>query len=384
MDVAIVGGGPSGAWAARSLARRGARVRLFDPSHPREKPCGGGVTGRAVALVAGAIDVGALRAVAIDAARFAGDVTSAPVRVGLAAHGPSPESALIVISRAALDRALVDSAVRAGVEHVPSRVRDVRVDARGAHLCVGDTWIRADAVIGADGANSLVRRRLSRPFARGDLSVAAGFYVHGARSTAIDIAFSTSPAGYLWSFPRHDHLAVGACGQADECSSESMRALTRTWLDATGLGGGARLERYAWPIPAWPAGGAGAPIAGPRWLLVGDAAGLVDPITREGIYFALESGALAAAALEAPGDAARRYRASLDAAIIPELAHAARLKAGFFRPRFLSLAMEALARSERVRRVMADLVAGVQPYRTLRRRLLRTFELGLAWKVLRL
>ena len=49
-DVVIVGGGPAGAWAAYTLARGGARVTLVDRSHPREKPCGGGVTGRAMAL----------------------------------------------------------------------------------------------------------------------------------------------------------------------------------------------------------------------------------------------------------------------------------------------------------------------------------------------
>ena len=70
LDVAIIGAGPSGAWAAYTLARSGARVTLIDPSHPREKPCGGGVTGRALALVAGGIDVERLPACAIRSARF--------------------------------------------------------------------------------------------------------------------------------------------------------------------------------------------------------------------------------------------------------------------------------------------------------------------------
>src|SRR5262245_56335358 len=69
-DVVVVGGGPAGAWTARTLARHGARVTLVDGSHPREKPCGGGVTGRALALVSGAIDVDALPRCDIRAARF--------------------------------------------------------------------------------------------------------------------------------------------------------------------------------------------------------------------------------------------------------------------------------------------------------------------------
>jgi geranylgeranyl reductase family protein len=384
MEVAIVGGGPAGAWAARALAQRGARVRLFDASHPREKPCGGGVTGRALEIVAGALDVAGLAGVAVDEARFAGSRIHDAVRVALPAHGVSPRSALVVVSRAVFDRALLDAAIRAGVEHVPSRVRDVRVDTTGAHLQIGDRSLRVDALIGADGANSLVRKRLSRAFTRSELSIAAGFFVNGVRSTTIDIAFSADPAGYFWSFPRHDHLAVGACAQADVSTADAMRAQSYSWLRRAGLDAGTRLERYAWPIPSLPAVPAhGAPVAGPRWLLVGDAAGLVDPITREGIYFALQSGALAAEALAGPGDAAARYRGGLDAAIFPELTHAARLKAGFYDTRFISLAIEAMAESDRIRHVMADLIAGCQPYRTLRARLLRTFELGLAWRLLR-
>ena len=69
-DVAVVGAGPAGAWAAHVLARHGARVALIDPSHPREKPCGGGVTGRALALVADAVEIDCLPARRIRSARF--------------------------------------------------------------------------------------------------------------------------------------------------------------------------------------------------------------------------------------------------------------------------------------------------------------------------
>jgi len=116
-------------------------------------------------------------------------------------------------------------------------------------------------------------------------------------------------------------------------------------------------------------------------MLLGDAAGLVDPITREGIYFALRSGMLAAQALAGPS-AARTYASSIADEIHAELRRAATLKAGFYRPRFTRLLIDALNRSERIRDVMVDLVAGRQPYRGLKRRLLGTLEIGLMLRTL--
>jgi flavin-dependent dehydrogenase len=123
-------------------------------------------------------------------------------------------------------------------------------------------------------------------------------------------------------------------------------------------------------------------VSGPRWCLAGDAAGLVDPITREGIFFALLSGEWAAEALASDdADPWRRYRERVRDEIGSELARAARFKASFFRPRFTRLMVEALQQSAGVRAVMADLVAGRQSYARLKWRLARTFEVGLAWRL---
>lgn len=116
-------------------------------------------------------------------------------------------------------------------------------------------------------------------------------------------------------------------------------------------------------------------------MLLGDAAGLVDPITREGIYFALQSGAFAASALLSENPA-REYDARIRETIHPELRRAARLKEAFFRPALTRLLIEALESSSAVRGVMVDLIAGRQPYATLKRRLLSTLEFGLMAKAL--
>jgi flavin-dependent dehydrogenase len=96
--------------------------------------------------------------------------------------------------------------------------------------------------VGADGANSLVRRRVARPFGREQLSIATGFFAHGATSDEIVIELIADPPGYIWSFPRPDHLAIGICAQADAgLTVESLRARTAAWIRATRLAPEARL-----------------------------------------------------------------------------------------------------------------------------------------------
>ena len=237
-------------------------------------------------------------------------------------------------------------------------------------------------IVGADGANSLVRRSVSSPLRRDQLSIATGFYAHGATSQEIVIELLTDPPGYLWSFPRPDHLAIGICAQADTgVTAAALRGRAARWIEDLHLGIGARLEPYAWPIPSLHARDmARLPLHGADWLLVGDAAGLVDPITREGIFFALQSAEFAARAIVS--NTLAQYGTAVRTAILPELARAARLKSGFFRPRFTGLLLEALRQSPAIRRVMADLIAGSQPYCGLKRRLLGTLEARLAWRLL--
>jgi len=384
-DIAIVGAGPAGARAAYVLAQRGARVTVFDPSHPREKPCGGGVTGRALALVADAIDPSAFARTTIRSARLRGSAASASQARALRHNVvvPLDDEALVVVSRTVFDQALLTAAERVGAIVVRARVTDVSVDAAGVRLQTSDGGRRADFVIGADGANSLVRRRVASAFRRDQLSIATGFFARGVTSDEIVVELTTDPPGYMWSFPRPDHLAIGICTDADAAvAAGGLRARTVDWISATGIARGARLDRYSWPIPSLNVDDLGAlALAGPRWALVGDAAGLVDPITREGIYFALASGDWIGSALGAPYGA-REYAARVRDEAVSDLARAARLKAGFFRPAFISHLLRALEQSAAIRAVMADLVAGRQPYATLKWRLIKTFEVGLAWRVL--
>ena len=373
-DIAVVGGGPAGAWTAFLLATRGARVAILDGSHPREKPCGGGVSARALQLLQPLGASRPLPGVPIVSGRFSDG--RADVDIDLPAAASTP--ALVVISRRDLDWILVDAARTAGAELIPERVTTVAPRTNGWTLRTATGAVTCDRLVGADGANSLVRRTVARPFSRRALSVASGYYVHGLSSSRIDIVFTRSPPGYLWSFPRPDHLAVGVGAQADEATSAQLFDLAKAWM-ARELGDDRhRLTRYSWPIPSLSEQDLDAEQpAGTRWLLAGDAAGLVDPITREGIYYALASAQVAADALMQE-QSSQRYLEGLRDGIYTELRKAARMKDRFFRSAFTGLLIRALQRSPAIRDLMAGLVSGTQTYAGLRRRLLMTGEVRLA------
>jgi flavin-dependent dehydrogenase len=302
--------------------------------------------------------------------------------VALNDRGATAASSLLVISRAVFDRALLDAALAAGARLVPEKAVDIAAGRLRMIVTTDRGEYEVDQVLGADGANSIVRKKLARPFSRSELSVAAGYFVSGRTACDIIVKTTREQPGYLWSFPRPDHLAVGVCAPATHhVTSVDLRAQSAAWIQRRGFHSGAQLTPYAWPIPSVGCtprrhiclGGAG-------WMLLGDAAGLVDPLTREGIYYALVSGQRAAEALaRTPASRAlSRYAESLFSDIQPELARAARLRGLFFNPGFSSLLVKALEENGCIRDIFVDLVGGLQPYRGLRRRLLTTLRWSLA------
>jgi flavin-dependent dehydrogenase len=230
---------------------------------------------------------------------------------------------------------------------------------------------RVDLIVGADGAGSLVRRTFLGPLPKDRYMMALGWYAPG--DSPMLVRFAPAPlAGYLWLFPRRDHVGVGICAPLaqvptarlwEELEREAARSFPALFDPEA--------RRYAHTIPSPTADPASLlSIAGPHWALVGDAAALADPITGEGIGPALASAAELAATLREDASPAR-YPARVANGFGRDLLRAAALHARFYTPGFTSRMVRYAARSPAIARVLSDLVLGDQGYIGLRRRLLR-------------
>ncbi len=371
MKVAVVGAGPAGSLLAWRLARDGALVTIFDASHPREKPCGGGLTAKALDLLPEAPPSDPLPVRRVRACVFESG-EGASVDVALA-------SPVAVGARREIDAWLLRRAVEAGARHVAERV--AAVDAAGRVRTASGRDEPFDLVVGADGAGSLVRRTFLQPTPPARLYMAAGWYARG--DSPMLVRFTPGLAGYLWLFPRPDHVGVGICAPLAAVPTKELvdrleATVARHFPALLETEGG----RYAHTIPSpSPDPASILEIAGERWALVGDAAALADPITGEGIYYALRSALVLADTLRDDGSPVR-YPARALEDFGHELLKSAALRERFFAPGFARRMIAFSRRSPAVREVLADLVLGRQGYLGLKRRLLRAGPRFL-WQVLR-
>lgn len=360
MRVAVVGAGPAGSLLASLLSRDGASVSLFDASHPREKPCGGGVTGKALALLPDAPAGDALPARWLDRCRLeSGDGEHVDIPLG---------RPVAVAARRELDAWLLRRATEAGARHVAEHV--VAVEQGHVRTAAGhaDSF---DVVVGADGAGSLVRRTFLTPTPTERLFMATGWFAPG--TAPMTVRFSPGLPGYSWLFPRPDHVGVGICAPLRAVPTRELLARLERKVSRSfpALGPGAEGGRYAHTIPH-PSSDPRSllEIAGARWALVGDAAALADPITGEGIYYALRSARVLASVLRVDGSPARYPEAVLEE-FGRELLKAAALYEWFYDPGFARRMISYSRRSRALRGIVAELVLGDQGYVGLRRRLLR-------------
>ncbi len=318
----MVGAGPAGAAAALAAARAGARTALLEREHlPRYKRCGGGLIGAAQAAVAQAgVDLDALARDRVGRLSF----TSR----GRARFTRESAPFLPMVLRSELDAALVQVAVDAGVE-LRTGVTVTAYEPGAAGVVVRTRGsapdLTAGAVVGADGAGSRAAAHVGVVCEQVDLGLEAELPCPpGADwSGHLLLDWGPVPGSYGWVFPKGDTLTVGVIG--DRAAGAALRAYYRGFVASLGLDlssartDGGHLTRVRAPD---------SPLVRDRVLVAGDAAGLLEPWTREGISFALRSGALAGAA--AAGDPSA-YPAQVAAVLGPEMAAGRRALAAFTR-----------------------------------------------------
>lgn len=397
-DLLIVGAGPAGSFAAELLASRGAKVALFDGRPPGEpKACGGGVTAKALKAWPTLLNAVGRTINELDLYSPSGK------RLHLKLDEP-----FAVYSRVAFDGYLRDRARDAGAQ-----VFSEKISARTIKRTNGAWRVKNDSgewtgsiLIGADGANSGIAKMLAGPLSSSDMEVAFGYRAplpaNGSAPTIV--AFLPRWVGYAWAFPRTDHISFGIATTQDAFEHQPLddllwrfmigyyqqrdSATVNFWKDDQAATESAAIrkdleasaERYAARIPGLAADTwDNRTTCGDDWALLGDAAGFADPVTGEGIYYALRSAELFTEAYQR-GDL-KSYESSWREDFGAELRRAAQMRrrfyGNFWGAPFTERMIEFAKGHRGVRRVLGNLVAGEQGYTNLKKKLLKSALLPL-------
>ncbi len=365
--VAVLGGGPAGAMAAEKLAASGLETILIDEKLAWEKPCGGGITYKAYEKYPFLFENQVEKKIVTES--YIGAHNAGNVKMDL-------NQPLLIFSRQKLNQMLLDRAEQAGAQIEKTRVSSIEQCEAGWRLNTKQGRIDADYMIVATGARNPLRE-VGTEWTADDTMVALGYYIPVTQAH-IDIQFLDRLEGYIWVFPRAGHLSAGICGRGE--SAQQLRVRLEKYLDKQGINW-RQGQLYAHMLPSlsrksW----RNNRVAGRRWMAVGDAAGLVDPITGEGIYYALRSGDLASNIITSasfdPTTASQLYRGRIEEDFLLDLEFGASFAQKLYLGRFFfksipACIVEYMKRSPRLYELMQDIFSGTQDYLTLRNRLFR-------------
>lgn len=315
VDVAVIGAGPSGALLAYLLAQRGLRVALIEKARlPRVKPCGGGLNQKTVALLP--FDLKPLVERTVSRVLFTQKLRRPFAR-------SYPGSLVSMVTRCRFDHFLVQRAAEAGAR-VYDACQVTRLEVSPRHLTVhasGISW-QARYIAFADGAKGTLRRQLGfAATAPHDIGFDMQVDLDASPAWTLDtlyIDWGSWPQSYAWAFPKAAHWSIGVKGPVSQSSRlvTYLRQFMQRWQLRASQG---NLRYLAHMLPTRTPD---LPLVKGRALVLGDAAGLLEPFTGEGIYYAVRSAHLAAQALveaSAHDTVPLAYATAVEHAIMPEL-----------------------------------------------------------------
>ena len=329
-DVIIAGAGPAGTLAAYELSSRGIPVLLLEKSvFPRYKVCGAGLTHKILQEIP--YDITPVIETTIRSVRFSR-------RHGEIFTRTADDPVMYCTMRDTLDAFLLNRATDKGaVVRFGEHVTGLNQQDGFVEVKTRTGTFRSKLVIGCDGASGIVARAagLRTDIVMGlawEAEIPADPALVGALSETVFLDWGTIPGGYAWMFPKRDHLSVGVGGPAG-LSACMMPYLDQFVLASFGEAlykseiSNRKSKIQSWPIPVRLRKGR---FHHHRVLVAGDAAGLTDPMTGEGIWYAVKSGRMAADAciafLEGRSSAFPQYSAGVNATLMEELCEAHRIR----------------------------------------------------------
>ena len=286
VEVAIVGGGPAGASCAIELAKHGVYATIFDHSHPREKPCAGGISTQVIKEFPFLENFRSIGFALSDFKIIS--YNDIQVMTRKLDYG-------FCVSRMLFDQGILSMALEKGAKLVTEKVLDVEKATGGWTIRTNKEFRFAKIIVGADGVNSVVRRNTIGPISKENLALTFGYRAISKDEQAT-IKFLGEIPGYIWVFPGNNYVNIGIGSELNY--GYMLKKLLDNFIHSH-YSGIKIISSYAALLPsAKTPEFFSLPCSGKDWVLIGDAAGHVDPTTGGGIFYALSGGRLAALAVK--------------------------------------------------------------------------------------